>query len=277
MQTLTTSIDDAFKQKMADIFPSASYSNLKNVRLKSSMFSIENLKQINFESPNNEYNLNENIQNHPNHALKIKEWLIYNQLNNLDETISSTKYKKEINSILNAQLGEKWKGIEAQNSFRKLTILALAAYSNGYDIKDFLSDINQWALSCIVYQSQQNKSGVYKFNGENLVNTDIINYARPVVEMMQTKHYWSNTFILSIIERAKISREVLPGAYFCYLKNYDRMFWLLLNDYGRRENKIETVGVYAHFFAEKTIKKPLEETFFTDLIDSIIDSVNEPV
>lgn len=71
------------------------------------------------------------------------------------------------------------------------------------------------------------------------------------------KHGYMLTVMPSMLELARTD-GVLASAEFLWLKPIDRKLWYILNSVGRQTAIPEIAGVFAHWNAEKMIKRPLQ-------------------
>jgi hypothetical protein len=74
------------------------------------------------------------------------------------------------------------------------------------------------------------------------------------------------------VAAAKARSGVLPSAEWMFLAAHDRMLWLLLNGYGRRQPSAETLGVVAHHALEIAAGKPVARTMFREAAEDVLST-----
>ena len=88
-----------------------------------------------------------------------------------------------------------------------------------------------------------------------------------VQEIIQ-KHAYVCTVMASLLEAAR-DDGVVPSSEFLWLKPVDRRLWYTLNCVGRQTPFVEVAGIFAHWKAEKKMKRPS----LTPMIDEAIKAL----
>jgi intracellular multiplication protein IcmP len=77
-----------------------------------------------------------------------------------------------------------------------------------------------------------------------------------IISWVLQRHAYVGTFMATLIEVAR-SEGVLATAEFIWLKPLDRRLWYILNSVGRQTAVVEVAGMFAHWLAEKKLKRAL--------------------
>lgn len=75
-----------------------------------------------------------------------------------------------------------------------------------------------------------------------------------VVQKIVNKHAYVMTVMCSMLEAARLD-GVFPTSDFLWLKPYDRKLWYVLNCVGRQTPYPEVAGIYAHWYAERELRR----------------------
>ena len=91
--------------------------------------------------------------------------------------------------------------------------------------------------------------------------------AKAVVKCGQ-KHGYVLTIMASMLLLARVD-GVLPSADFLWLKPLDRRLWYVLNCVGRQVCVPEVAGVFAHWYAEKEMGRPLTVPMVDEAVNAL--------
>ncbi len=91
--------------------------------------------------------------------------------------------------------------------------------------------------------------------------------AKAVVKCTQ-KHAYVLTTMAEMLLLARVD-GVLPSADFLWLKPLDRRLWYVLNCVGRQVSVPEVSGVFAHFYAEKEMGRPLTVPMVDEAVNAL--------
>lgn len=97
--------------------------------------------------------------------------------------------------------------------------------------------------------------------------------AKPL-KWLEQRHAYVGTLIASLLEMARID-GVLASAEFLWLKPVDRRMWYMLNSVGRQTAVVEVAGLFAHWHAEKKLKRPLKNPVVKEAVNGLDDEVQK--
>lgn len=143
------------------------------------------------------------------------------------------------------QMGPLWQGAQALPIHIKalLVMFAARAHRDEHVTENLILQISKSA-----------ESGKLDFTG---VEELLEKYQHSkVVRWLEKRHAYVGTLIASLLEIAR-HEGVLATAEFLWLKPVDRRLWYLLNNVGRQTAVVEVAGIYAHWLAEKRLKRPM--------------------
>jgi len=109
-------------------------------------------------------------------------------------------------------------------------------------------------------------TGKPKFTGYRMA---MIKYHNTkLVQRVVVRHAYVSTVMATMLELARTD-GVLASSEFIWLKPLDRKLWYMLNTVGRLTAVPEISGAYAHWLAEKQLKRPLR----VPMIDSAVKAM----
>lgn len=159
------------------------------------------------------------------------------------------------------QTGAPWRGIHALPiHIKALMVIFLARALRQRDVASrFLKQI---ALSA--------GHGKLDFTG---VEEQLQSYqdAKPL-KWLENRHAYVGTLLASLLEMARID-GVLASAEFLWLKPVDRRTWYMLNSVGRQTAVVEVAGLFAHWHAEKKLKRPLKNPMVKEAVNALDEEV----
>lgn len=161
--------------------------------------------------------------------------------------------------LLALQLGPLWKGLDALPIHIKALIVIFLSRATGQ------RPLSNVLLSQIAVSAA---SGKLNFSGVSEKLMTFKNHR--IVQWLEKRHAYVTTFMASLLEIAR-SDGVLASAEFLWLKPVDRRLWFILNTVGRQTAVIEVAGIFAHWKAEKKVKRALK----TPMVKSAVDALEE--
>lgn len=96
----------------------------------------------------------------------------------------------------------------------------------------------------------------------------------PGVQEIISKHAYLLTVLASLLEASR-DDGVVPSAEFLWLKTIDRRLWYMLNCVGRQTPFAEVAGPFAHWKAEKVMKRRLLAPMIDEAIRALEIAVKE--
>lgn len=96
----------------------------------------------------------------------------------------------------------------------------------------------------------------------------------PKIQEIISKHAYLLTVLASLLEAAR-DDGVVPSAEFLWLKPVDRRLWYMLNCVGRQTPFAEVAGPFAHWKAEKVMKRRLLAPMIDEAIKALEIAVKE--
>lgn len=147
--------------------------------------------------------------------------------------------------VFTSQLGAYWHGVKSLSPQMKFIFAAcLARIERDRDAGQKLLD--QASLS---YNAKKNIV--------NLSGADAIikrHQSSKVVQKIVNQHAYVYTVMAAMMVAAR-DDGVFPSSDFLWMKPYDRRLWYVLNCAGRVTPYPEVAGIYAHFYAEREVKR----------------------
>lgn len=173
--------------------------------------------------------------------------------------------KYRAHKVFVRQLGELWRSSEDLTPQRRALFAIFAAKAMGdRDVANKL--LQQIALSA--RDPKLNFSGadalLKKYKDDKIVKEII------------ARHAFEYGVLAAMLELAR-SDGVLASAEFLWLKPRDRVLWYVLNSVGRQTVFPEVAGIFAHFYAEKTIGYRLMSPMVEEAVISLEDAIDELV
>lgn len=95
-----------------------------------------------------------------------------------------------------------------------------------------------------------------------------------VVQWTEGKHAYVYTVLATLLEIARVE-GVLATSEFIWLKPLDRRLWYVLNSVGRWTPVVEVAGVYAHWVAEKKLRRALNTPVVNEAVLALDKAVGE--
>jgi intracellular multiplication protein IcmP len=162
-----------------------------------------------------------------------------------DRGVAVSLLKSKAFRLFSLQLGKPWEGIATLEDHVK-ALFAVFIAKSARDSAKVRHLLRQFAFSSA--EGQLDLSGV---------DETIAKYKdyQPVVEIID-RHGYVLTVMASLLQLAR-SDGVLSTAEFLWLKPVDRRLWFMLNSVGRQTAVVEVAGPFAHWLAEKEIKRKL--------------------
>lgn len=165
-------------------------------------------------------------------------------------------------AIFAKQLGSLWRGLEHAPTY--IQALAVIFVSKA----ERRTDISQGLLKQLVLSS----SGRLDFSG---VAEHIAEYSNNrIIKWLEKRHAYTVTFMASLLDVCR-SEGVLATSEFLWLKTHDRSLWYILNSVGRQTAMVEAAGPFAHWQAEKKLKRALKTPMVTQAVAALAEAMRE--
>ena len=173
--------------------------------------------------------------------------------------------KGAANRIFALQLGPKWKGVEALKPHMRALFAVFSALAN----RD-----RRTALNCLRAIASSGRKGKLNFSGTD----ELLKKYKdtPLVKHVVAHHAYIYTVMPSMLDLARTD-GVMATAEFLWLKTVDRRLWYILNTVGRYTVVPEVAGIYAHWLAEKLLRKPLVVPMVEEASHALELALNERV
>ncbi len=175
----------------------------------------------------------------------------------------ATVNKYRAHKVFVRQLGELWQSFDALAPHRRALFAIFAAKALGdREAADKL--LRQIAASA--------KDPDLNFSGADAV----LNKHKDdkIVLAILNRHAFEYGVLAAMLELARTD-GVLASAEFLWLKPRDRVLWYVLNSVGRQTVFPEVAGIFAHFYAEKTIGYKLVSPMVEEAVIGLEDAMNE--
>jgi len=161
------------------------------------------------------------------------------------------------------QMGPLWEGVnKLPPHIKALFVIFVARISRQKNIAAQL--LHQ--LSASAGEDKINYEGVDEY-AEQLQTHKAVHWA-------VTRHTYVYTVMATLLELAR-SEGVLATAEFIWLKVADRRFWYVLNTVGRTTPVVEVAGFYAHWLAEKKLKRGLRTPVVNEAVKALDEAVGD--
>ncbi|MCV6599722.1 MAG: hypothetical protein OIF36_04530 [Alphaproteobacteria bacterium] len=201
-------------------------------------------------------------------ALSPEDWIVYNDISVDSDSyeFDELKAKKEFQK----QLGERWRGSAKLPEYQRalLAAFALKGARKREAADAFLGDLcSLWTREKGFEMTKDIKARVSKILSDPKVGHEAVKIAN--------NNAYVNSAMLNVLEWARKRGGVLAPAQFLWLKGVDRDLWYALNSLGRRTYFSEGSGAIAHYYAEKSLGKPLVTINVDKAIESIKDYFDE--
>jgi len=97
--------------------------------------------------------------------------------------------------------------------------------------------------------------------------------AKPL-KWVEERHAYVGCVLATLLEMARID-GVLATAEFLWLKPVDRLIWYMLNSVGRQTAVAEVAGLFAHWHAEKKLKRPLKNPMVKEAVNALDEEIQK--
>jgi hypothetical protein len=163
------------------------------------------------------------------------------RLNGLSPKVTiSSKPEEGGHSALVEQLESSWSGFESLTSDRKLALSQVAS---------------------IIVGDRRNTRLEHTLGMDTVVPE-----AADIADESADRHAYVATVTLDMIRKMKAARGVVASTQFAWLKSRDIAFWRLINGFGRNNHFANCVGAFAHYDAERALKRKMHLPDFFHLI-----------
>ncbi len=159
------------------------------------------------------------------------------------------------------QMGSLWEGVEKLPiHIKALIVICVCRVDRRKDMANKYLD--QIAIS----------SGTDSFNFAGIEEELEKCKNHKVLKWIEKRHAYVFTVMATLIAIARVE-GVLATAEFIWLKPVDRRLWYVLNTVGRTTAVVEVSGVYAHWLAEKKIKRALRTPVVNEAVIALDKAV----
>src|SRR3990167_2548166 len=161
------------------------------------------------------------------------------------------------------QMGPMWDGVERLPLHMKaVLVIFVSRIARDKDV----------ALTLLDQIAKSSVSGRLDFTG---VDEFVKRYGNhKVVKWSATRHAYVYTVLATLLEIARVE-GVLATSEFIWLKPLDRRLWYVLNSVGRWTPVVEVAGVYAHWIAEKKLRRALNTPVVSEAVIALDKAVSE--
>ncbi len=165
--------------------------------------------------------------------------------------------------VFTLQLGPYWDGFERCSPYAKALIAV------------FISRMNRDRDSAVNILTELDKGASLGKIDYSVANAALRKHqnAKNVQEII-SRHAYLFTVIASLLEASR-DDGVVPSAEFLWLKTVDRRLWYMLNCVGRQTPFAEVAGPFAHWKAEKVMKRRLLVPMIDEAIRALEIAVKE--
>lgn len=148
--------------------------------------------------------------------------------------------------VFTLQIGQLWRGIDQLPIHAKALLVVFLARAHRE---------RKIASKLLAQIASSSASGKLNFMGvteliERYRNSQFLKWA-------EKHHAYVYTLMATLLEMGR-SDGVIATAEFLWLKPVDRRLWFMLNTVGRQTSVVEVAGPYAHWLAEKKMKRKLK-------------------
>lgn len=174
------------------------------------------------------------------------------------QTVWSVK-KAESSRQFILQIGPLWPGAERLPiHLQAMFVIFMARATGKRDMADkFISQISTSA-----------GTGKLNFTGVKEAVAEFKN--AKILGWFERHHAYTTTLMATLLEAAR-SDGVLATSEFIWLKPVDRRMWYMMNTVGRQTAVVEISGAYAHWLAERKLKRAMK----TPMIKSAVSALEE--
>lgn len=219
------------------------------------------------------------------HGMLLPRWTTHESLRDFPQVkqLDDRAYLKldKARSVLEAQLGRPWEGVERLQPYERALYAAFAAQI-GHDRDMALAILNACASAAQEAFAKQSphlleptvevrdKKGVRTYS----INEVLAKYGGDdVIAKILRRHAYVRTVLMRMLEVARRNGVLNPGL-FVWLKMADRVTWYCLADLGIATSSVESCGVRSHYLAEVLAKAPLPVPMIDGALDGFVDELN---
>jgi intracellular multiplication protein IcmP len=161
------------------------------------------------------------------------------------------------------QLGQLWTTPEKLPiHLQALLVIFVSHAERNHDVSKKL--INQIAASAA--------TGKLNFTG---VRESLAKYRNSeLLAWLDKRHAYVGSYMATLLEISRCD-GVMATADFIWLKPLDRRMWYILNSVGRQTPVTEIAGLFAHWIAEKKLKRPLRAPMVKSAVTGLETAVSE--
>ena len=161
------------------------------------------------------------------------------------------------------QMGPLWQGVDAL-PLHAQALLVIFVTRITHEQKISFDLLDQLAKS--------SRHGQLDFTGVSELVQKYKNH--PVIKWAAERHAYVFTVLASLLEIARLE-GVLASAEFLWLKPLDRRLWYVMNTVGRTTAVVEVAGVFAHWLAEKKLRRRLTTPVVEEAVNALDQAVSE--
>ena len=169
-----------------------------------------------------------------------------------------------------AQLGGKWRGVEALKPYEKAIFAVVAAFVN-YKRDDAEAVLERIAASI---KKKNLLTGDHDFSSTGVL---LKKYATsPSVTEITQNHAYVKTVFTEMLNQARRS-GIVANSLYLWLKPLDRTLWYTLNNVGRKAVFTEAGAIHAHWLAEKQVGYAVQDAMIDKAIRGLSIALKERV
>jgi len=169
-------------------------------------------------------------------------------------------HENKAEAVFAKQLGPLWRGVEhAPTYIQALAVIFVSKAERKTDLSKSL--LKQLALS---------SSGRLDFSGVAEHIKECSN--NRIIKWLEKRHAYTSTFMASLLDVCR-SEGVLATSEFLWLKAHDRPLWYILNSVGRQTAMVEAAGPFAHWQAERKLKRALKTPMVTQAVAALSEAM----
>ncbi len=170
----------------------------------------------------------------------------------------------EVRRVIALQLGPLWQG-PSKLPIHMQALLAVFAARANRDREGADAILNRISISA--------NSGKLDFTGVRELLDKHVRDNKLVAKAIN-QHAYVYTVMASMLELARTD-GVLACADFLWLKPVDRRLWYMLNSVGRQTAVTEIAGAFAHWLAEKKVRRPLKVPMVDEAVRALEVALQE--
>ena len=198
------------------------------------------------------------------HKLLQEERVVSSDPNVLQiSKIMASLLREDAYRVFSLQVGRYWSGAEHLNSYTKALFAVFAARA----ARD-----GDGATKLLMQIASSTGGGKLNFSGtDELLEKHKNN--KLIIKAIQG-HAFILTVMASMLVLARTD-GVLAVADFLWLKPLDRTLWYMLNSVGRQTPFVEVAGPFAHWLAEKTMRRQLKGPMIDEAVNALDIAIKE--